>query len=239
MAAKLGPDPLPTTIARAHVREHRNLFCSDYDVCLGRAAHEDWTSWTCAHCARFATPPMAPRQPAALDPDGEDAMLAARRPAVRVVRRGRRAARSRAQHDGHLDHDVGARFVEEGSGTVHIRLEAACMAALFVKAGRAVAEVVRGGPVAAAAGWAEEISVVAPDWEHLLVAWMAELLVRSERSSARFTDLDIVHLSKNRIVAWIRGVRIGAVQLPKVGTYHDPRLEQRGEHVSATPVLDG
>jgi SHS2 domain-containing protein len=129
--------------------------------------------------------------------------------------------------------------LEEDSGTLHIRLEAPSVPALFVEAARAVAELIRGHPLEPPAEWAEEVSIAASDCERLLVAWIGELVRRSVRSKTRFEEFDIVYLSDRQLVASIRGVRLGEIRDPvKAPTYHDPCVVQRQGHITAMPVLD-
>lgn len=240
---KLGPDPLPALIAESQVGSHRDVFCSSYDACLDRAAQEDWTSWTCAHCARFRAPRRA-LPPDAASASGEGRVAEGPRvagPAGTVPAAHARTAPASGSRERNARAGPGAssHSLEQENGTVHVRLEASCMAALFVEAARAVAELVHGRPLEPVVEWVDEVSITAPDADHLLVAWIAELVVRSERARVRFGEFDIVYLSDRHVVASIRGVRLGQVRGP-VGapTYADPSLVQRGERVSATPVID-
>jgi SHS2 domain-containing protein len=128
---------------------------------------------------------------------------------------------------------------EEEPGSLHLRLEAPSVPALFVEAARAVAELMRGHPVDQAAEWTEEASIAAPDLEGLLVAWIGELVRRSVRSNVRFEEFDIVYISERQVVASIRGVRLAQIRNPiKSTTYHDPSLVQRRGRITAMPVLD-
>lgn len=239
MSANLGPDPLPTTIARADVAQHRSLFCSSYDACLDRAALEDWASWTCARCARFHGARRAGARPGSSPPGRQGTGAAAPRQAGGKGRARVRLGAAPPGGGARRHRAMGTHSLEHGRGAVHVRLQAPCMTALFVEAARAVAEVVCGPALEPAAEWAEELSVSAPDPEHLLVAWISELVARSVRTKVRFTEVDIVYLSERQVVTSIRGVRLAHVSARvKADAYRDPCLVQRREEVTAAPVLD-
>jgi SHS2 domain-containing protein len=232
---------LPALIAEAQVSSHRDLFCSSYDACLDKAAHEDWTSWTCARCARFRPPCHVFTRDAIFEAGGVTGDGRVPAPNEAVLRARPRTAPVSAPHERSEPAvpDASSHSLEQENGALHVRLEAPCMAALFIEAARAVAELVHGSPLEPAAYWADEVSIAARDREHLLVAWIAELVARSERARVRFGEVDIVYLSERQVVASIRGVRLGEVRGPVgAAAYYDPSLVQRGERVSATPVLD-
>jgi hypothetical protein len=52
----LGPARRIALLTEERVVENRNLHCDAYELCLDRAAREDWTSWTCTECVRFRAP---------------------------------------------------------------------------------------------------------------------------------------------------------------------------------------
>lgn len=244
---QLGPEPLPAPL-EDHVEEHRHLFCRSYDACLNQAAHENWESWSCAHCVRFQ--PLrqkGERRPAERTSRIQQADATPRAPACggdageRPVGRSRAGARSPspARHGDVVSRQGVSHSLEEEHGTLHLRLEAPSMLALFVEAARAVAEAIRGRPLEPPAGWAEEVSIAAPDPDRLLVEWIAELVRRSVRAKVRFEELDIVYLSDCKVVASIRGVRLGEIHAaPEPHAYSDPRLVERPGHVTAEPVLE-
>ncbi len=250
MATLLGPVPLPASI-EDHVEEQRHLFCSSYDDCLGRAAHEDWASWTCAHCVRFRrlrrTRIEEPER-RALSSQHEDAMVP--RPPARSEVGGRTirssgastrpvSAAVRSRGDEFREKEKLSHAWEKERGLLHMRLDAPSVPALFIEAARAVAEVIRGRPLEGSAEWAEEVSIAAPDLGRLLVAWIGELVRRSVESHVRFEEFDIVYMSDRQLVASIRGVRLAQMRNPVKSTmYHDPSLVQRRGHITAMPVLD-
>jgi hypothetical protein len=239
-----GPVPLPVPIDD-RVEEQRHLFCTSYDACLGLAAREDWSSWTCAHCARFRRlrPSRVP-EPGRPTANGRRREVAGPEPAAPPDARAGTgtapatpAAAARPKDAGSRQR-VSHRLVPE-SGLLRIRLEAPSVTALFVEAARAVAEVVCGRPLDASEKWVEDVALEAPSAELLLVAWIAELLRRSIESRVRFEECDVVYLSERQIVASIRGVRLRELRTPiRQAACHDPALVQRPGHVSASPVLD-
>jgi SHS2 domain-containing protein len=252
VATLLGPVPLSAPI-EDHVEEQRYLFCSRYDVCLARAAHEDWASWTCAHCVRFQRLRRARIQetvPRALSRQQDDATVP--RPPARAEVGGRTirsfgagtgpvSATERLRDDEFRQKQKVSHAWEEEPGLLHMRLQAS-VPALFIEAARAVAELMRGRPVETSAEWAEEISIAAPDLERLLVAWIGELVRRSVESHVRFDEFDIIYVSARQLVASIRGVRLARMRNPvKSTTYHDPSLVQRRGHITAMPgsMFDG
>jgi SHS2 domain-containing protein len=247
VATILGPVRLPVPI-EDHVEEHRHLFCSSYDVCLSRAACDDWPSWTCVHCVRFqrlrlARIQEAGRRAVSRQQDGATEP----RPPVQA-KSGDRAVRSSgpsaksgsvARQREEEFPQKGSHTLEEESGLLHMRLEAPSVPALFIEAARAVAEVIRGRPLEPSAEWAEDVSIAAPNAEGLLVAWIGELVRRSVHSHLRFEEFDIIYVSDRQLVASIRGVRVAQMRTPiKPPTYHDPSLIRRRGHITAMPVLD-
>jgi hypothetical protein len=96
---------------------------------------------------------------------------------------------------------------------------------LFIAAARAVAELVRGAPLAPIVDLDQEVTITAPDPERLLGRWIEELVLRSQRWTARFTEFDIVYLSERQLVASIHGVRVEELRSPNVTrASHDPLL---------------
>ncbi len=110
---------------------------------------------------------------------------------------------------------------------------------LFIAAARTVAEIVRGDPLDPPVELDQEVAITASDPERLLVRWIDELVLRSERSTARFTELDIVYLSERQLVASIHGVRLDKTRSPiETRAYHDPCLVRHVDRLTAMPVLD-
>lgn len=136
----------------------------------------------------------------------------------------------------------GARFsFEEHTSEVAIRIWAPTPAALFAKAGEALAELMLGGEDASGPEDVhEEVAIEAPDRAALLVTWLDELVFRAERAKAVFTRFDIGDVTDQHLSVTIHGRRPPAFRNPvKAATYHDLALgpgPDRG--VEARVVLD-
>ncbi len=235
----VGPAPLLAQLTEARVDEHRYLRCRRYDACLARAARGDWASWTCTQCLHFhprrrwsearrwrPTPEAPAEAGGALSPAREP-----ERPALRV--RADRALPSAGPVESRTSHSVEAR-----AGQRVISVLAPSVPELFVEAGRAAAEVVRGLSEEVAGDWNEEVAIAAPDREALLGEWVRQLVLRSEQAGARFSEHDIVYLSEDRLVAMVRGSRVARVRGPSEGvTYREPSIHPRADGVQASVVL--
>ncbi len=128
---------------------------------------------------------------------------------------------------------------EEHRGELEIRVDGPTLAAVFVEAGRALAELMNATPLEAPAGLSDEVVVSAPDREALLVEWLNELVYRSETERAIFTGLEIAHLSDRQLVATIRGTRVAGLRNPvKAATYHGLSIAEKAGGVTAKVILD-
>jgi SHS2 domain-containing protein len=128
---------------------------------------------------------------------------------------------------------------EEHRGELEIRIEAPSLPALFAEAGRALAEVMHATPLAAPAGWSDEVVVNARDREALLVEWLNELVFRSEVAKVLFTEFEITHLSDRQLVATIRGTSVERLRNPvKAATYHGLSIAEPPGAVTAKVILD-
>ncbi len=134
---------------------------------------------------------------------------------------------------------VARHAVEEHRGELQIRIDAPSLPALFVEAGRALAEVMRGTPLEPPSAWSDDVVVTAEDREALLVEWLNDLIFRSEVSKVLFTDFQITHLTDRQLVATIRGTRLARLRNPvKAATYHALSIAERDGGVTATVILD-
>ena len=130
-------------------------------------------------------------------------------------------------------------FFEEHRGELEIRVDGPTLAAVFVEAGRALAELMNATPLEAPVGLSDEVVVNAPDREALLVEWLNELVYRSEVERAIFTELEIGQLSGNRLVATIRGTRVAGLRNPvKAATYHGLSIAEKAGGITAKVLLD-
>lgn len=128
---------------------------------------------------------------------------------------------------------------EEHRGELEIRLDAPSLTDLFAEAGRALAAVMDATPLDPPAAWSDEVVLNASDHEALLVDWLNELVFRSEVAHVLFTQFEITHLSKHRLVATIRGTRVERLRNPvKAATYHGLSITERGGRVGAKVILD-
>ncbi len=126
---------------------------------------------------------------------------------------------------------------EEHTGEVRVGLEAPTLAALFEEAGRALAELVgEAGPESVAE---EAVALEAADREALLVAWLDELIFRSETRGLVYRDLAVDELGERTLSARVRGAPALEPRTPvKAATLHGLAIERRGGGFSASVVLD-
>src|SRR5687768_3628636 len=134
--------------------------------------------------------------------------------------------------------DASHSFVEHTS-EVEVHLHASTLPALFVQAGRALAELMLGDEPRAAETVDDEVSVTASDREALLAAWIDELVFLAETRKAVFTSFEITDLEDGAITARLRGISEPAIKTAvKAATYHDLRVVQKAGRFVATVVLD-
>jgi SHS2 domain-containing protein len=128
-------------------------------------------------------------------------------------------------------------FVEHTS-EVELRLDAPTLAALFVEAGRALAELMLvevTGPEMVR----ERVTVAAPDRAALLAAWIDELIFRAEIQKAVFTRFDVARIDEREIDAEIGGIADPVIKTAvKAATFHDLRVAEENGRWVATVVLD-
>jgi SHS2 domain-containing protein len=128
---------------------------------------------------------------------------------------------------------------EEHRGELEIRIEAPSLPALFAEAARALAEMMQGTPLEPPTAWSDDVVMEAADREALLVEWLNELVFRSEVAKVLFTEHEITHLTDRRLVATIRGTRVGRLRNPvKAATYHGLSIVERAGGLTATVILD-
>ena len=138
-----------------------------------------------------------------------------------------------------MEKTLGGHTFEEHVGEVKLAVEAATPEALFVEAGRALAELMGADPAAPATGQATRVQVYAPDRAALLVEWLDELIFRAERSHQVFSDLMLDTLNERELSATIRGQPVAHLKTQvKAATFHGLRIWQAPPGLRATVVLD-
>ncbi len=130
--------------------------------------------------------------------------------------------------------------LEEHTGEVRLRLEAADWPGLFTEAARALAELMTGAPdVKPPAGQPVELTVHAPDRAALLVEWLNELVFLSETRKEVLGEATVVSATANEVVATVRGYEPAVLKTAvKAATLHEARVDQRDGRWHATVVLD-
>jgi SHS2 domain-containing protein len=133
---------------------------------------------------------------------------------------------------------VASHAFEEHTGEVRLRLDAATLGELFAEAARALAELV-GTPAAEPPGPWRPIAVDGRDRDALLVAWLDELIARTEIDHLRYADVVLDELTPQRLAARIRGTPIAEPRTAvKAATLHGLRIETGPRGATATVVLD-
>jgi SHS2 domain-containing protein len=121
---------------------------------------------------------------------------------------------------------------------IQIRLDAATLPELFAEAARAVAEVI-GLPTVEPAGPWLVIDLEAADHQGLLVAWLNELITRSERDRTLFVEAAVDEVSATHLLGRIRGVRIAAPRIAlRRATSRHLRLDEQDGKVAALVALE-
>jgi SHS2 domain-containing protein len=127
---------------------------------------------------------------------------------------------------------------EQHTGEVKVRVDAASLAELFAEAARALAELM-GVPSADPPGAWQRVDLTARDGEALLVAWLNELIARTEIDHLRYADVAIDDVTAQRLVARIRGVPFHETRTAvKAATLHGLRIDAGPGGASATLILD-
>ncbi|NVB80715.1 MAG: archease [Kofleriaceae bacterium] len=127
---------------------------------------------------------------------------------------------------------------EPHTGEVQLRLDAGNPAELFAEATRALAELL-GTPADQAAGEWQRVAVTGRDFEALLVAWVNELVARTEIDHLLYRDVAINELTPTSLDACIRGMPFAETRTAvKAATMHGLHVtsDPRGTH--ATLILD-
>jgi SHS2 domain-containing protein len=129
---------------------------------------------------------------------------------------------------------------EEHTGEVLLRLSAKTLAELFAEAGTALAELMAGDDEPFSAdGEAESVVVEARDRDALLVAWINELIYRSETRKRVYTEFAIETASEQVLRGRIRGFVPTHLRTPvKAATLHRLRVEHDEHGYRAEVVLD-
>lgn len=127
---------------------------------------------------------------------------------------------------------------QDHTGEVRLRIEAASIEELFVEAARALAELVGTPSDELPREW-RHVTVDARDREALLVAWLDELIARTEIDQLRYEEVAIDELTPQRLRARIRGLPIAEPRTSvKAATLHGVRVDSGPDGASATVVLD-
>lgn len=127
---------------------------------------------------------------------------------------------------------------EQHTGEVKVRLDAANIAELFAEAARALCDLLGVAGDEAPGAW-QQVSLTARDHEALLVAWLNELVARTEIDHALYRDVAIDDVTATRLAARIRGVPFRETRTAvKAATLHGLRIASGPDGASATLVLD-
>jgi SHS2 domain-containing protein len=150
-------------------------------------------------------------------------------PRSRSARPGTSAAASRG---------MASHAFEQHTGEVKVRVDASNPSELFVEAARALAELL-GRPRDEPPGEWRHVTATGRDREALLVAWLNELVARTEIDHLLYRDVAIEMLSSTRLDARIRGVPFRETRTAvKAATLHGLRIASGPGGISATIVLD-
>lgn len=127
---------------------------------------------------------------------------------------------------------------EQHTGEVKVRLDAANIAELFAEAARALCDLLGVARDEAPGAW-QQVSLTGRDREALLVAWLNELVARTEIDHALYRDVAIDDVTATRLDARIRGVPFRETRTAvKAATLHGLRIASGPDGASATLVLD-
>jgi SHS2 domain-containing protein len=130
--------------------------------------------------------------------------------------------------------------IEEHVGELRIRLDAPSREELFVEALRALAQLLAGSRrLPEATTEPVSVRVDAADLTALLVAWLNELIFRSETERRIYVDAHVQHLSDTEIQALVRGAEVDELRTPvKAATYHGLEIKEKSNGVTATVIFD-
>jgi SHS2 domain-containing protein len=128
---------------------------------------------------------------------------------------------------------------EEHTGEVLLRLSAPTLAELFAEAGKALAELMAGDASPIATGEPEPVAVNGRDCGALLVAFINELVYRSETRKRVYTEFRFELASERQLRAAIRGFSPSHLRTAvKAATLHRLHVEQDERGYRAQVVLD-
>ena len=126
----------------------------------------------------------------------------------------------------------------EHVGEVLLQMEAPTIRVLFEEAGLALAELLAESVEDRSIGTEERVDLEERDHGALLVAWLNELIFRSERTKLVYDDLR-VDVRGTRLAAAIRGHRPRRARTAvKAATMHDVHVDEGQDGFSASVVLD-
>jgi len=133
---------------------------------------------------------------------------------------------------------MGSHAFEQHTGEVKIRLAAKNLGELFSEAARALCDLLGVAETAPEGGW-KRVSVTGRDHEALLVAWLNELVARTEIDHLLYREIAIRDLTATRLDAEIRGVEFAETRTAvKAATLHGLHITSDPHGVSATVILD-
>jgi SHS2 domain-containing protein len=124
-------------------------------------------------------------------------------------------------------------------GEVSVCVEAPSLRELFEESGRALAELSAEVEPDAVANAEEQVELDARDREALLVAWLNELVFRSETRKLVYDDLTVNLIDDAKLSAVIRGRLPRTVRTAvKAATMHDLHIVAFADGLRVTIVLD-
>jgi SHS2 domain-containing protein len=125
------------------------------------------------------------------------------------------------------------------TGEIELEIQAPSYSELLVEAGRGLAELMLGGPGSSDQEVHETAIVRAPDREGLLVAWLDELIFRSEIRGAIFTRFDLSLVGDLEVRAEIYGIAEPVLKTAvKAATYHRLQVLNQNGSWQARVILD-
>ncbi len=128
--------------------------------------------------------------------------------------------------------------VEEHTGELQLRIDAATLPELFEEAARALSEAM-GAPRSDGPLVAKRIQLDSVDREALLVDWLNELIFLSEVGKVLFREFLVELPSDRHLVARVSGVKVARLRNPvKAATFHGLTITRRAGGFTATVVLD-
>lgn len=134
---------------------------------------------------------------------------------------------------------VARHTLEDHTGEIELRLEAATLGELFAEAARALAEIMGEPMVSETQAAYQEVSLRARDRNALLVDWLNELIFLAERDKSIFGDVRIDKISDRALEASVRGREASDLKLHvKAATFHGLDIRQGPEGFSANVILD-